>query len=171
MGAAHYRIIGDCVDIFQDSNKDKACVNMHANPRRASRFHMFFLFTSPKPLQRFGGLYARRTAAQRAKTNRGFTVFARYSFCSKPERAFLAIRKERQEMKFPIIITTRKRWREMEGRARRAESAVDGLAHSVDDLRGRLSSMTGIVDDLRRDVRSLRRIVNKKERIWQSIGK
>ena len=159
------------MDIFQDSNKDKACVNMHANPRRASRFHMFFLFISPKPLQRFGVLYTSRTAAQRAKTNIGFAVFARYSFCSKPERTFLANRKERQEMEFPIIIITRKRWRELEARARRAESAVDGLAHSVDDLRGRLSAMTGIVDNLRRDVRSLRRIINKKERTWQYTGK
>jgi len=125
----------------------------------------------PKPLQRFGVLYARRTAAQRAKTNRWFTVFARFSFCSKPERTFLAIRKERQEMEFPIVIITRKRWREMDVRARRAESAADVLAHSVDDLRKRMSAMTGIVDDLRRDFRSLRRIVNKKERIWRYTGK
>jgi predicted RNase H-like nuclease (RuvC/YqgF family) len=85
--------------------------------------------------------------------------------------AFLANRKERQEMELPIIIMSRKRLRELEGRARRADSAVDGLAHSVDDLRRRLSSMTGIVDDLRRDVRSLRRTINKKERIWQYTGK
>jgi len=74
-------------------------------------------------------------------------------------------------MEFPIIIITRKRWRELEGRARRAESAADVLAHSVDDLRKRLSVTTGIVDDLRRDVRSLRRIINKKERIWRYTGK
>lgn len=74
-------------------------------------------------------------------------------------------------MELPIIIISRKHWREMEGRARRAESAVDGLTHSVDNLRGRLSSMAGIVDDLRRDIRSLRRILNKKERIWQYTGK
>lgn len=75
-------------------------------------------------------------------------------------------------MEFPIIIITRKRWRELEGRARRAESAVDGLAHSVGDLRGRLSAMTGIVNDLRRDVRSFRRMLNKKEKkTWQSIGR
>ena len=74
-------------------------------------------------------------------------------------------------MKFPIVIITRKRWREMEGRARRAESAVDGLVHSVADLRGRLSAITGIVDDLRRDVRSLRKMLNKKERTWQFTGK
>ena len=74
-------------------------------------------------------------------------------------------------MELPILIITRKRWRELEGRARRAESAVDGLAHGVDDLRGRMSSITGIVDDLRRDIRSLRRILNKKERIWQFTGK
>ena len=74
-------------------------------------------------------------------------------------------------MEFPIVIITRKRWRELEGRARRAESAVDGLAHSVDDLRGRLSAMTGIVDDLRRDVRSLRKITNKIEKTWKFTGK
>jgi len=74
-------------------------------------------------------------------------------------------------MEFPIVIITRKRWRELEGLARRAESAVDGLAHSVDDLRRHLSAMAGIVDDLRRDVRSLRRMLNKKERIWQYTGK
>lgn len=68
-------------------------------------------------------------------------------------------------MKLPIVIITRKRWRELEARARRAECAVDGLAHSVDDLRGRLSAMTGTVDDLRRDVRSIRRVLNKKEKI------
>ena len=75
-------------------------------------------------------------------------------------------------MEFPIEIITKKRWRELEGRARRAEVAVDGLAHSVGDLRGRLSAMTGIVDDLRREVRSLRRMLNKKEKkTWQSIGR
>ena len=74
-------------------------------------------------------------------------------------------------MEFPIVIITRKRWRELEGRARRAESAVDGLAHSVDDLRGRLSAMTGIVDDLRRDVRSLRKITNKIEKTWKFTDK
>ena len=67
---------------------------------------------------------------------------------------------------------SRRRWRELEARARRAEVAVDGLAHSVDDLRRRLSAMTGIVDDLRREVRSLRRMLNKKEKkTWQSIGR
>ena len=74
-------------------------------------------------------------------------------------------------MKFPIIIITRKRWREMEGRARRAESAADRLAHSVDDVRKRLSAMTGTIDDLRRDVRSLRKMLNKKEGIWQYTGR
>jgi hypothetical protein len=75
-------------------------------------------------------------------------------------------------MEFPIVIITKKRWRELEGRARRAEVAVDGLAHSVGDLRGRLSAMAGIVDDLRREVRSLRRMLNKKEKkTWQSIGR
>ena len=74
-------------------------------------------------------------------------------------------------MEIPIIIITRKRWRELEGLARRAEVAVDGLAHSVDDLRGRLSAMAGIVDDLRRDVRSLRRTINKKEKTWQFTGR
>ena len=74
-------------------------------------------------------------------------------------------------MELPIVIITKKRWRELEARARRAESAVDGLAHSVGDLRGRLSAMTGIVDDLRRDVRGLRRMLNKKERTWQYTGK
>jgi chromosome segregation ATPase len=106
------------------------------------------------------------------KTNRGFTVFARFIFFSKPDCSFLAIRKERQEMEFPIIIITRKRWRELEGRARRAESAVDGLARSVDELRGRLSAMTGIINDLSRDVRSLRRMLNKKEKkTWRFTGK
>ena len=66
---------------------------------------------------------------------------------------------------------SRKRWRELEGRAEQAESAVDGLTHSVDELRGRLSAMTGIVDDLRRDVRSLRKIINKIEKTWQYTGK
>ena len=66
---------------------------------------------------------------------------------------------------------SRKRWRELEGRAERAESAVDGLKRSVDDLRQRLSSVTGIVDDLRRDVRSLRKIINKIEKTWQYTGK
>ena len=74
-------------------------------------------------------------------------------------------------MELPIIIITRKRWRELEGRAQRAESAVDGLVHSVADLRGRLSAVTGIVDDLRRDVRSLRKIINKIEKTWQYTGK
>ena len=74
-------------------------------------------------------------------------------------------------MKLPFIIITRKRWRELEGRARRAEYAADVLAHSVDGLRKRMSAMTGIVDDLRRDVRSLRRMLNKKEKTWQYTGK
>jgi hypothetical protein len=74
-------------------------------------------------------------------------------------------------MEFPIVIIKRKRWRELEGRARRAKSAVDGLAHSVEDLRGRLTSVTGIVDDLRRDIRNIRRILNKKERTWQYTGR
>jgi predicted RNase H-like nuclease (RuvC/YqgF family) len=75
-------------------------------------------------------------------------------------------------MEFPIIIITRKRWRELERRARRAESAVDGLAHGVDELRGRLSAMTGIINDLSRDVRSLRRMLNKKEKkTWRFTGK
>lgn len=74
-------------------------------------------------------------------------------------------------MKLPIVIITRKRWRELETRARRAECAVDGLEHSVDDLRGRLSAVTGIVDDLRRDVRGLNRMINKKERTWQYTGR
>lgn len=74
-------------------------------------------------------------------------------------------------MELPIIIITRKRWRELEGRARRAESAANVLARSVDDVRKRLSAMTGIVDDLRRDIRSLRRTINKKEKIWQYTGK
>jgi hypothetical protein len=42
MGVAHDRTLGDCVDIFQDNNKDKACVNMQANPRRASKLISFF---------------------------------------------------------------------------------------------------------------------------------
>jgi hypothetical protein len=74
-------------------------------------------------------------------------------------------------MEFPIIIITRKRWRELEAWSRRAESAADGLAHSVDVLHRRLSAMTCIVDDLRRDFRSLRRLLNKKEKIWQYTGK
>lgn len=74
-------------------------------------------------------------------------------------------------MKFPIIVITRKRWHELEARARRAESAADGLEHSFDDLRGRLSAVTGIVDDLRRDVRGLNRMINKKERTWQYTGR
>lgn len=74
-------------------------------------------------------------------------------------------------MEFPIVIITRKRWRELEGRARRAETTTDVLKHSVEDLRRRLSAMTAIIDDLRRDVRSLRKIINKKERIWQYTGK
>jgi predicted nucleic acid-binding Zn-ribbon protein len=74
-------------------------------------------------------------------------------------------------MELPIVIITKKRWRELEGRAQRAESAVDGLTHSVDELRRRLSAMTGIVDDLRRDVRSLRKIINKIEKTWQYTGK
>ena len=66
---------------------------------------------------------------------------------------------------------SRKRWRELEARAQRAESAVDGLTRNVDDLRKRLSATTGIVDDLRRDVRSLRKIINKIEKTWQYTGK
>jgi len=67
-------------------------------------------------------------------------------------------------MEFPIIIITRKRWREMEARARRAQAVTDGLSHNVDDLRYRLSAMTGMLDGLRRDVRSLRRMLDKKRR-------
>lgn len=74
-------------------------------------------------------------------------------------------------MEFPIVIITRKRWRELEGRARRAESAADVLAQSVDVLHRRLSAVTGIVDDLRRDFCNLRSLLNKKEKIWQYTGK
>lgn len=91
---------------------------------------------------------------------------------SKPEYTFLAIEKERQEMEFPIIIITRNRWRETEARARRAQAVADGLSHSVDDLRSRLSAMAGILDGLRRDVRSLRRMLNEKDKkTWRFTGK
>lgn len=75
-------------------------------------------------------------------------------------------------MEFPIIIITRKRWREMEARARRAQAVADGLSHGVDDLRSRLSAMAGTIDGLRRDVRSLRRMLNEKDKkIWRFTGK
>ena len=75
-------------------------------------------------------------------------------------------------MEFPIVIITRKRWRETEARARRAQAVADGLSHSVDDLRARLSAMAGMLDGLRRDVRSLRRMLNEKDKkIWRFTGK
>ena len=79
--------------------------------------------------------------------------------------------KDRLEMRLPIVIISRKRWREMTERARRAQSDVGGLSRDVDDLRCRLSRVNGCIEELRRDVRSLRRMLNKKERSWQYIGK
>lgn len=70
------------------------------------------------------------------------------------------------------MIITRKRWRELEGRARRTQTVVDGLSHSVDDLRARLSAMAGMIDGLCRDVRSLRRMLNEKDKkTWRFTGK
>jgi len=75
-------------------------------------------------------------------------------------------------MEFPIVIITRKRWREMEARARRAQTVANELSHSVDDLRARLSAMAGMIDGLRRDVRSLRRMLDKKDdKLWRFTGK
>ena len=75
-------------------------------------------------------------------------------------------------MEFPIVIITRKRWRETEARTRRTQTIVDGLSHSVDDLRSRLSAMAGMLDGLRRDVRSLRRMLNEKDKkTWRFTGK
>jgi len=48
MGVAHHRSVGDCVDMFQDNNKDKACVNMQANPRRVSSLLRAFLEFFPQ---------------------------------------------------------------------------------------------------------------------------
>ena len=60
----------------------------------------------------------------------------------------------------------------MEVRARRAQTIADGLSHSVDDLRSRLSAMAGMLDGLRRDVRSLRRMLNEKDKkAWRFTGK
>ena len=60
----------------------------------------------------------------------------------------------------------------MEVRARRAQTISDGLSHSVDDLRSRMSAMSGMLDGLRRDVRSLRRMLNEKDKkIWRFTGK
>lgn len=60
----------------------------------------------------------------------------------------------------------------MSERARRAQAVADGLAHGVDDLRSRLSAMSGTIDGLRRDVRSLRRMLNEKnKKIWRYTGK
>ena len=79
--------------------------------------------------------------------------------------------KEMREMRLPIVIVSRKRWKEMTERARRAQSDVDGLSRDVDALRCRLSRVNCYIDELRRDLRSLRRMLNKKERSWQYIGK
>ena len=60
----------------------------------------------------------------------------------------------------------------MERRAQHAQTVTDGLSHSVEYLRSRLSAMTGTIDDLRRDVRSLRRMLNKKDdKLWRFTGK
>ena len=75
-------------------------------------------------------------------------------------------------MEFPIVIITRKRWRETEARTRRTQTIVDGLSHNVDDLRSRMSAMAGMLDGLRRDVRSLRRMLNEKDKkTWRFTGK
>lgn len=75
-------------------------------------------------------------------------------------------------MEFPIVIIMRKRWREMERRAQRAQTVTDRLSHNVEDLRSRLSAMADTIDGLRRDVRSLRRMSNKKDnKLWRFTGK
>lgn len=67
-------------------------------------------------------------------------------------------------MEFPIMIITRKRWREMEVRAERKEQHISTLSQRINIIQSEMASVQRAVDALRSDVKNIRRKLNEKQR-------
>lgn len=67
-------------------------------------------------------------------------------------------------MKFPIMIITRKRWREMDVRAERTEQHISTLSQRIGVILSEMASIQRAVDALRSDVKNIRRKLNEKQR-------